>query len=131
MAKTSAKKANLLRNEWPKIRRIEKKGCILFSVDARRTGTNGKERYFSDQTAAFEYAEGMAKMLHVGFLRFRATHAGTLIAAAYPARWLARQPFNFLIDAANLQKEGVFFSLERFHRIRFELFDCLLMLTDQ
>ena len=53
-------KKELVRTTWPKIRVVEIKGQKFFQVDARKTGTNGKQESFSDREEAQERAAAIA-----------------------------------------------------------------------
>ncbi len=45
-------KKALIRKSWPKIRVVETKGQVFYRVDARRTGTNGKQESFKSKKEA-------------------------------------------------------------------------------
>jgi hypothetical protein len=53
-------KLKVHRKEWPRIREVLNRGTLYFSVDARKTGTNGKQVIFGDLGKAIEHAETLA-----------------------------------------------------------------------
>jgi site-specific recombinase XerC len=54
-------KLKIHRKEWPRVREVTFKGSLFYSVDARKTGTNGKQVSFSDLEKALEHASTLAE----------------------------------------------------------------------
>ena len=54
-------KLKVHRKEWPRVREVMYKGSLFYSVDARKTGTDGKQVSFSDLDKALEHADTLAK----------------------------------------------------------------------
>ena len=50
----------LIRKTWPKIRVVEIKGQVFYRVDARRTGTSGRQESFKSKKEAEERAAEIA-----------------------------------------------------------------------
>lgn len=52
----------IIREEWPRIRETVKKGRLLFVCDARKKGTDLKEKFFTVRSDAETYASDTAKI---------------------------------------------------------------------